>query len=289
MFTSIPWVSYPIAYATSDVIERADIWALSHPIVPLNLPRPSVDRQPPDTVSNRYQNVSSVYALHSLAKEFTRWERKECLENYIDPLKATRAVLLVSSNVTAAQNNGSSLVGTWISGWYAWNRDDQWICRVSDMDSPQSKKWCTWERANQFIDEWAVRTFDNTTMLVDHCLVGEAGDNNQRCGLHYSAYILPIVCVSTLSEGLLILWTWSRLRNPEDNPKVKTLITMGDAVAEFLETPFAVEDSETYSGSDVDSPRVDSLNIQASPWSPEQRLSWLKAVDPKTWTFSLLL
>lgn len=289
MFTSIPWVSYPIAYTTSDVIHTVDNWAISHPAVPWNLSRPSVDRQPPDTVSNRYQNVSSVYDLHSMAEHFTRWERIECLKNYIDPLESTRALLLVSSNVTAAQNNGSSLIGTWISGWYAWNRDNQWICHVNDMHVPNSNKWCTWERASQLVDEWAVRTFDNTTILVDHCLVGEAGDNDQRCGLHYSSYILPIVCISTLSEGFLILWTWSRLRNPEKNPGVKTLITMGDAVAEFLENPSIVEERETNSDSGVVNLWLGGVSIQQSPWIPERRLSWLKAVDVRTWMLSLLL
>lgn len=288
MFTSIPWVSYPIVYATSDVIETGDNWALSHPIVPFNLPRPSANREPPDPVSNKYQNFSTVYALHDQAKGFTRWERKDCLQEYIDPLKSTRALLLVASNVTAAENNGSSLIGTWISGWYPWNRDNQWICRVSDMDSPHFKKWCTWGRASQYIDEWVVR-YDHTSMLVDHCLVGEAGNNDQRCGLHYSAYILPIVCTSILGEGLLILWTWSRLRNPEKNPRVKTLITMGDAVAEFLEQPSSVEASETYTSNGVVTPRLNAVGIQTGPWSSERRVSWLKAVDVKTWIYSLLL
>lgn len=226
-----------------------------------------------------------------MAKGFARWERAKCLKHYIDPLESTRALILVSTNVTTAQNNGSSLIGTWICGWYAWNRDNQWICHVEDMDTLNSKKWCSWERASRWIDEWAVRTFDNTTILVDHCLVGEAGDNNQRCGFHYSVYILPIVCVSTLSEGLLISWTWSRLRNPEMNPKVKTLITMGDVIADFLEKPAIIENRETYCGSGnvVGTPRLDALSIQAGPWRPESRVSWLKAVDVTTWPISLLL
>lgn len=290
VFTSIPWVSYPIAYATSDVSDAVDNWTLVHPVVP-TVKRPSVDRELPDPVSNRYQNVSSVYALHSLVKEFTQWQRRQCLENYINPLESTRALILVSTNVTAAQNNGSSLIDTWISGWYAWNWGHNWICRGDTMDVPNSVRWCTWERASQWIDEWVVKTPDNSTMLVDHCLVGEAGDNNQRCGFHYSIYILPIVCFSTLAEGLLILWTWSRLRNPEINPEAKTLITMGDTIAEFLERPFSVEDRETYSdnGNPVVTPRLDSLSIQAGPWTPERRVSWLKVVNVKTWILTLLL
>lgn len=262
-----------------------------HPVVPSDLGRPSSDREPPDTVSNRYQNVSSVYALHGMAKEFTRWQRKECLKHYIDPLESTRALILVSTNVTAAQNNGSSLIGTWVSGWSAWNRDSQWICSIENRQAPYSGKWCIWDRASQWVDEWPVSTFDNTTILVDHCLVGEAGDNDQRCGFHYSVYILPIVCISTLSEGLLILWTWFRLRNPETNPKVKTLITMGDAIAEFLEKPSRadVENDEIHNGDPVATPQLDGISIQAGPWSPERRVSWLKAVDGKTWTLSLLL
>lgn len=217
-----------------------------------------------------------------MAKNLTRLEKSACIDSFIDTLNATRALIVVASNVTSAQQNGSSLISGFLSGWDVWFRNGFWICEAYD---PLYGRWCTREWANTFVDQWVVSfnvtNPDSPKALVDYCLVGDSGDNSQRCGMHYSAFLLPAVCVCTLLESLLIRWTSLKHRE-------KTMLVMGDAIADFLEhRDIAMRDVGTDNTSTT--ARPSPVIVAETPWVPVPRLPWFNVVSIPTWTASLVL
>ncbi|KAI1462625.1 hypothetical protein F4805DRAFT_464335 [Annulohypoxylon moriforme] len=272
IFTSLPVVSIPRAIATSDFRTAADNWTTSDPLPPRSWwGFPGVDRW--GAVS---YDLSPVYTLKASAANLTRLEPKECIDEYIDPLKSTRSVMVVARNMTSTQNNGSSLLDGWMSGWDYWDAGNHWLC--SAYDPGEYTLVCNREWADGLVGDWVVgvggKAVGLPNVLVDYCLVGDEGNNEDRCGLHYSVYILVIVCVCTTLECLLVLWTGIYFRQNKGAGEAKrrrrTLITMGDAISDFLYEP------------DYHIDRVSETSIG-------RRESWLTAINAKTWTISFIL
>lgn len=274
VFASFAYVSYPRATVTSDFLAASDNWSIS------NLHAINHTCTCDIEFNNMYQNISSIYSLQTAAKNFTRLERMACMENFIDPLNATRALVVVALNVSSAQNNGSSLIYGGLSGcWDVWDRSNFWICETHEVP------WCSLDRASTFVDPWVINYGYNSEyprLLIDYCLVGDPGDNSQKCAIQYNAYILPIVCACTFLESLLIIWTWLTYRG-------ETMLTIGDAISDFLKKPdVAMVDLGT--GNTIRAttkPRP--VIVTNAPWVPEHRISWFKVISIRIWTISLVL
>jgi hypothetical protein len=65
------------------------------------------------------------------------------------------------------------------------------------------------------------------SFTVEYCFVGDSGDNSDRCGFHYSAPIMIMVCLCTLLITIIIGWVALKHRQ-------YTLAVLGDAVATSL-------------------------------------------------------
>ncbi|KAI1094980.1 hypothetical protein F5B19DRAFT_505090 [Rostrohypoxylon terebratum] len=193
IFTSLPVASIPRAIATSDFQTAADNWTLSNPLPP----RWWWVFPPPDRWGDVTYDLSPVYTMKDKAASLIRLEPRECIAEYIDPLKSTRSVMVVAWNITSVQNNGSSLLDGWEGGWDYWETAQYWLCSTYDLG--YYTKLCDRAWADGLIGDWVVGVGGKPVGLpnvqVDNCLVGEEGDNEDRCGLHYSVYILAIVCI----------------------------------------------------------------------------------------------
>ncbi|KGO40706.1 hypothetical protein PEX1_032010 [Penicillium expansum] len=99
-FTSTPVVSYASATVTSDFQAVGRDWA----------------SDPPRQISSGH-DWSPVYDLYSQMANFTRLDKQECIDSYIDPLKTKKPVIVVTSNVTTAQNDNSPVISGWVTGW----------------------------------------------------------------------------------------------------------------------------------------------------------------------------
>jgi hypothetical protein len=130
---------------------------------------------------------------------------------------------------------------------------------------------------------------------VDYCLIGPQGNNQDRCGLHYSVDILGIVCGCALVVCLLILWTWWQHRQfsstHEEKAAKRTMITIGDAIQNYLGYPdpawmylrnFQVSNGRRSSRNEV-------ITISEVTWLRENRVRWGRAVSTFGWVTSLLL
>ncbi|PYI19088.1 hypothetical protein BO99DRAFT_403078 [Aspergillus violaceofuscus CBS 115571] len=266
-FTSTPVVSYATATVTSDFRKVGRDWALD-PI--------------PPTLSGK--NWSAVHDLYTQMANFTRLNKQECIDAYIDGLTTKGPLVVVAANITAAQNYNHTLLDGWVTGWDVWSHAPWWICGAYNL--PDYNRLCTREWASTFIDNWAVVAWAHQEegqpgwpfwAKVDYCLVGAESDISQRCGLHYGTQIFAVVSACTLLQCGFILRVWYSYRTKTARRHTeRTMVLMGDAVAEYLEYPGDISNSQV-------------VHVHSQVWRPRKSVSWFKTVHRKVWAISLTL
>lgn len=199
----------------------------------------------------------------------------------------------MAANLTSVQNNGLSLIQGWVDGNFAskWSQARAWVCfAYAPKGSPRS---CTMELAKGFVSNWTLQMWEAPvpqTVAVDYCLVGRELNSQERCGLHFSPPIMGIVALCTLLGGLLILWTTICHREP-------TMVTLGDAIASFLDFPADStaheEDPESYTAEGVKSGYSwvcsNKTAVRTMEWIPVPSVSWLRAASISTWIWSSIV
>jgi hypothetical protein len=191
---------------------------------------------------------------------------------------ATSELVLVSSTLTSQNiRNGteSSLLEGWNNGNYQarWDGATNWICSELYTD-PVRPETCTKKWITPSAEHWVV---DNQP--IDNCLVGKSTDNNNRCGLHFSKKVFTIIAICLLIEVWLICWVAFLSKSP-------TLMTLGDAQAEFLENPDPVTQMTKRIGKSLDNGHF--VRLQLAEWRPV-RLRWFTALGPKMWIMTITL
>lgn len=195
---------------TSDFLNATDNWTLEDPVARLERGR----WWEQETQSRRREvNSTVIYGMQAPAKEkFTRLSTRECIRTFIDPMSATRALVVVAKNMTSEQNEGSSLIDAAVFGW---NADSSWASAWICLAYQKREPWdfCTWEWAQrEFADSWELQ---EPPVQVDSCLVGDSGDNSERCGLHYVrqtiSYVSHCRCGELSASGFLP-WLLSTLK-----------------------------------------------------------------------------
>lgn len=219
---------------------------------------------------------------------FERLTPVDCINRCVDPMTATSDVIVVASNMTSTQNNGSSLIDGAVSGWWTWDFSTTWICQA--YYSPSGPwRFCNADFASTFADDWNLPS-PGSRVHVDYCLAGTQADNEQRCGMHYSMPILILVCVCTSLESLLIWYTWYQhrraIKGPNGDHGATTMVTMGDLICSYLQRP----ESQTgpAQGKELDNlAKPGSFEVKTVVWQTESRVSWHKVVRTRSWAISI--
>lgn len=247
---------FPVAAVTSDFSSYTDNW------------------------NNSHQDLAAeVLAMHGRMKNFTRLDNIDCMARYVNPLDATSELVIVSKNVTTGQNNGSSLIVGWISGSDStiWNDATQWVC------SGHENGWsiyCTLDLISKYADNWIVIGGKIATWIdVQYCLVGDSGSNTDKCGLHYNASVMVLVPLFTLVMALVIAWV--ALRYPEP-----TLVTCGDAIADFLDRPDSVTKNLVNIPTATKRCRNQFAMLAYKPWK-QKRALWFSAAPVCSWVLTI--
>ncbi|THC88687.1 hypothetical protein EYZ11_011867 [Aspergillus tanneri] len=83
-------------------------------------------------------------------------------------------------------------------------------------------------------DSWVTRR----DVKAHYCLVGAESDISQRYGLHYGNQIFAVMSVCTLLQCYTIFFVWwiSR-RKPGQSQEERTMVLIGDVVADYLDYP----------------------------------------------------
>ncbi|KAI1268502.1 hypothetical protein F5Y18DRAFT_423863 [Xylariaceae sp. FL1019] len=262
-FESIPFVIFTGAITTSDFLSATDRW----------------DNATGAIEPYYFTNKELIPGLKDQARNFTRVDRHTCIDSYIDPLRATADLVIVAANLTSVSNNGSSLVQGWVDGLASnlWNTATFWICDAYQKPGHRVQ-FCNAEWAKSFEDQWTVRTWQaphKQIVAVDYCLLGERGDNQERCGFHASIPLLSVVCFSTLLGVMLLMAAKCVTRE-------LALLRLGDVAASFLK-------SSKDSGVQVPSlgaatarrhvgTKRRMIRAQCTSWKPAKQISWLFAL-----------
>ncbi|KAL4908768.1 hypothetical protein BDW74DRAFT_187317 [Aspergillus multicolor] len=291
IFTSLPIAVIPRALVTNDFFVLGENWTASDSLARYDWWEPS------PWYGTESRNKSMIYGLQNaaMAGAMTYLNTTACVQRYTDPMNATGSLIIVARNISSAQNNGSSLIDGWVSGWEAWEYSASWICRAYQPDPTGFRKWarwgdwtdfCNWEYAKDFAGNWTLSY--PVWMQVDHCLVGEEGDNDERCGLHYSVHIVGIVLACTVLGTLMVCWcAWwhSRTQRGDEKSLNRTMVTMGDAAESFLDCPQGYIDGEEHSPFQ----KPGTVAVRLDIWRPRGAIAWFNAVSLWIWVLSLTL
>ncbi|KAL9116930.1 MAG: hypothetical protein Q9187_006539 [Circinaria calcarea] len=287
IFTSLPFAAVPRAVVTNDfLIAGENNWTASDPLGHYQWWKPAPG------YGDAALNKSLIYGLQASAVNMTRLDRRACVQRYVNPLTSTSSVIVVARNVSLVQNNNSSLIDGWVSAWESWRVSSEWICRLHQSTDPSKWKYCNAKFAESFADHWSLGQPGAWAVAVDYCLVGEEGNNQERCGLHYSWDILKIVCACAILASFVIFWTWLQIRHDDNHPKGKsykrTVVTMGDAIHSFLESP-SESDMDSTDQKHSTSRMSGFVEIGKMFWKTEHRIPWSKALSGWAWALSVLL
>jgi len=308
IFSSIPLVVVNRAVVTIDFSTFNDDWLITRP--------------------HQAQQINPLggYVLndiHAAASSFTRLDNADCMAAFIDPLQTTQDLIVVTRRA-AADNNGSSLMwADFPNGGEGWDGSSLWIC--SEYEPEGYSKACPLQFALTFADNWlnsAQWNFINGTkevwwlpdltaenlepgwwqnVTIDHCLVGQSGDNQQRCGLHYSSSLLVFVSVCTTTEFLLMVFLVLQYYRSTHKPREDkfhgdnlakadksgvTLVLLGDAIAAALrETDGSHTRIRPHTEESVQRAYT-AAKLDVLRWDASRSPMWFTAVGPKTWLIS---
>ena len=257
-------VTYPVAIVTQDFLQSNDSWqekSIAH-----YRHRPA-------------NNNSKILSLHEEAANFARVDNIDCMNRVVDPLKATGDVVLVSTTLTKDNSNTSILIG-FISGedgrW--WNAASNWIC--SAYEDEAFRRNCDFDFIKSHADDWQYAVDPHHHVTVDHCLIGPEADNEERCGYHFSVTILILVCTCAGIESALVLLVAFQY-------STRTMVTLGDAVSEFLEFPDESTAPDLAPQNDMLGERKSLIRSRTALWSTQKRVRWYSAVKTKWWIFTV--
>ncbi|KAF7536886.1 hypothetical protein G7054_g4182 [Neopestalotiopsis clavispora] len=290
IFNSIPIEAIPRALATSDFLTTGDDWIETDPLSHFE-EWMSVMSNVINTAHVKSANRSQIYELQREAAAMTKIDNKACIDRYMDPMKATGSLIIVARNISSGQNGGSSLIDGWVTIWDTWVNSNNWVCAAYEEEQGRG---CAVDFMGKVYNDWRVSArpkTENTTwpIQVDHCLVGVDGHNDQRCGLHYSVHIFGTVCMCTFAECLFILTVWylhrtvSRSKNHDGlagTPEM-TMVTMGDAIHEFLLRP-----AESCS---ILAAETGYFESKVQKWSTKKRVRLARAVSKRVWILTWIV
>lgn len=289
IFTSTPLVAVPRAIVTSDwLASGSENWTDTDP-----LGRRDWWKYAPQYGAASH-NTSLIYDMQPLAPTMERLSTKECIARQIDPLTASGGVIVVGRNMTSAEFNGSTLLDGWVSGWEQWASSSSWICSAYKVPGAHNQnRYCDATWAAEFADSWILNWHDIWRIEADHCLVGEQGNNRDKCGFHYSIHIWAIVTACTLFESLLVFLVYKMNRKNGISRDIKegkrTMVTMGDAIQTFLRRPGWVNEEDDiggFPGQDANIPGP--IEMKRGSWVVTPRVRWFQAVSTPIWIFSYL-
>jgi hypothetical protein len=269
-------VAYPAAIVTEDFLRVQDNWSKTNPIA----------ANVPTTPDGPW-----VLPLHQEARGFQYMSKAECMTTFVNPLNATRKLIIVTNELSVNQHNGSSLLYGFLGQLKdpaKWDLGSHWICSAYYHGTNDG---CTLERALPHKSDWKIemrqlRDYNQyRNFTVDHCLVGEPASLDTLCGFHYSPGLLLAVCICTSAATMLIALVTFWYNDP-------TIVLMGDALESFLKSPLDdPEDTTLLTNDSVSSRRHgDIATLAASNWDVNGKGPWwLTAVGMKTWTVSILV
>ena len=217
----------------------------------------------PDETAFSYYNGSQASQLYyqyqqfrANATLFQRLENRACLEAYSNSIVSDRGtVLLVSShNATSVHASDNYIDSTlfFIKPGFNVHQDiypgpDEWICGPT-------QQFCDVRSAASNVSSWVFEYWD-----VQYCLSQQV---EEHCKLQFSTNIMIAVIVCNFVKLSCMAWiAWKQDSEP--------IITVGDAIASFLDRPDPTTSGNCLAG------RQCFMNNKTSKWRTRSHLTRL--------------
>ena len=139
------------------------------------------------------------------------------------------------ANNSLTLNDGSSFLRSFeLSSQDDWTTMQQWLCASTEDTQSQ---YCDPANMQPKAGNWTVEV-GNSSAAVKYCLSEGVANMDSWCELHFGLDLMIAVCVMNGLKAICILYTlvW-HLRWHGPFRKDDHLVTVGDAVASFLEKP----------------------------------------------------
>lgn len=237
MFSATPFSTYNVGLVTSDFLDDPTDWQYALPLL--------------EDIRNTANSLKAI-------------NKTDCMSRYVGKTAGLASLLLVSVNHSMSQSlsddtehPSSSLLTNFTTiegdGTY-WGLNSDWMCSAWAAPGRRSSFACTSQFLMTHTDTWTLGY--NFGFKVDYCLAldnGQVMDN--AYALRSSPAIMIIVTGLNLFKCFCIAWTislhrrdsWSRnakssvsehvsdRRKEHQERRLLHLVTLGDAVASFLE------------------------------------------------------
>lgn len=241
VFSTLSFQPYYVYAASPDLVSQKDLnWS-----IPIDLDR---DRS---GSLGFFRNVSTWQQLDNAA----------CIRAYAQPFVSAHGNLVA---VSAGVNNSTLIEFVNVGGSFA-GADYSWICQIYESPDPCDVHYLLSDASN-----WRVFNIDNNEFLVQYCLSQPV---EERCRVQFSMIIVGIVMACNILKTLCILLAM-RQRNS------RPLVTLGDAIEEFLVKPDWTTYSVCLSGKRSFSPGL--WGDAPSRWD-EKGHRWFSSLSTQRW------
>lgn len=204
---------------------------------------------------------AALQLLQKTSKTLERLENNECIQAYSASIVSNRGnVLLVSPD----QNNNSLLA-------IARSQPSKFLNHID------SSLWIRVGFPDQIINSQTAKNWAYQSTSISYCLSTKFED---RCELQFSVAIMIIVIACNLTKFVCMTWMAWKLDS-------RPLVTLGDAIASFLNEPDSTTDGMCLGGK---ARFLESRNWRSLPsqYNPKPYL-WFGAASLKRWYISNML
>ena len=203
---------------------------------------------------------------NALNGTLVRYDSAACMAEYaVNFVSKVRNVLLVTNDTVSSNNAlGGGYWGSSNQVPYAWLCGPSWSSNPY-LDTPPSAA-CTLSIATESADTWTVAGH-----VISYCMVETVVE---ECRLSFSLVIMLIVITANAIKATIMILTFVKLREP-------TLVTIGDAIASFLDEPDPTTAGICLSTRE-DIRKGKWKNQPAKQWVPKRHF-WFKAASIKRW------
>lgn len=200
----------------------------------------------------------------ALDGSLTKYSPEECVGLYSTKfVSKVRNVLLVSTDKNKTNPVFSSL------NWdlfdqvpYYWTCGDGYYSFIYSTDSPV----CDLATAKAEAKSWKLDQHP-----ISYCMVEPV---EAQCRLSFSLPIMIVVITCNVVKAAIMILTYSKLKEP-------TLVTVGDAIASFLDKPDPTTESICLSTKySIDHGKWKTKSLRM--WNPRRQF-WFKAASTKRW------
>jgi hypothetical protein len=235
------------------------------------------------------QYPDNLHFVQQSLPTFEKLSSQDCKQKYAQLFIRDRGDVVVVFGQKELETNHSTIYGTAAGGYGAWPY--KWLC-------PQeiNQNFECYARLQKATGDWHFPDYDNPK--VEYCL---SKPMEQRCKLEYGFRITLLTVIANLLKLLCFIATYillKRITKAVDNPNQDgkgdniLLITTGDAIASFLETP----DPETLGISTVEKEDFENgiwdqrwVKPCPMPWKKRSSCAQFRAIGTKWWLIDMIM